>query len=198
MKKNMLLTMGIIIALSLSGCQKNTSDAETEALKEQITELQQQITELQQNQQEPAASNEISPEAPSDQAPATENPTSQEPPATSEQSPATQETVPQADTSTTHTMGELTTLVNDFTDKADAATPSGSNSEDMNQFFTLKQEEKQIDDALDRHENELEYLYRQNTITRDEYKSKERELERLEDQLDAAEDRLEITFGIDD
>ena len=68
----------------------------------------------------------------------------------------------------------------------------------MEQFFVLKQEEKQIDDCLDRHEDELEYLYHNGSLTRDDYKKLERELERLEDKLDDAEDRLEYTFGIDD
>ena len=68
----------------------------------------------------------------------------------------------------------------------------------MESFFNLKQEEKEIDHALDLHEDELEYLYRQNTLTRDEYRKLERELEQLEDRLDQAEDDLEYLFGIDD
>lgn len=68
----------------------------------------------------------------------------------------------------------------------------------MEQFFLLKQEEKQIDDSLDVHEDELEYLYKSNYLTRDEYKKSEQELETLEDRLDDVENELEITFGIDD
>ena len=68
----------------------------------------------------------------------------------------------------------------------------------MEQFFSLKKEENEIDDALDLHEDELEYLYRNNFLTREEYKKSERELEKLEDRLDDAEDHLEYTFGIND
>ena len=68
----------------------------------------------------------------------------------------------------------------------------------MEQFLTLKQEEKKIDNDLDLHEDELEYLYRNGSLSRDEYRTLERELERLEDRLDAAEDELEYIFGIDD
>lgn len=100
--------------------------------------------------------------------------------------------------STTQTMEELTSLVNAYADKVNAATPNASASDSMDQFFTLKQEEKQIDDMLDRHEDELEYLYKNNSLTREEYKKLERDLERLEDQLDDAEDQLEYLFGIDD
>lgn len=95
-------------------------------------------------------------------------------------------------------MEELNALVSAYEEKADSAVPSGSASEDMEQFFALKQEEKSIDDTLDLHEDELEYLYRNNQLSRDEYKTLERELDRLEDRLDAAEDKLEYTFGIDD
>lgn len=89
-------------------------------------------------------------------------------------------------------------MVDAFVEKANAAVPGGTGAEVMEQFFALKQEEKQIDDLLDGHEDELEYLYKIQTLTRDGYKQLERELELLEDQLDAAEDRLEYVFGIDD
>ena len=85
-----------------------------------------------------------------------------------------------------------------YEEKVSSAASSGSPSEDMDQFFTLKQEEKKIDDDLDRYEDELEYLYRKGSLTRDDYRSLERELERLEDRLDAAEDTLEYIYGIDD
>ncbi len=99
---------------------------------------------------------------------------------------------------TTYTMEELSAMVDAFAVKSQSATASGTSSENMEQFFVLKQEEKQIDDCLDRHEDELEYLYHNGSLTRDDYKKLERELERLEDKLDDAEDRLEYTFGIDD
>lgn len=99
---------------------------------------------------------------------------------------------------TTYTIEELSSMVDAFVQKAGAAEPSGTASEDMEQFFALKQEEKQIDDLLDHHEDELEYLYKVQSLTRDDYKRLERELELLEDTLDAAEDQLERMFGIED
>ena len=103
-----------------------------------------------------------------------------------------------ADGLTTYTMEELGAMVGAFVAKAGAAAPSGQDAQDMEQFFVLKQEEKQIDDTLDSHEDELEYLYKTGSLTRDDYKKLERELELLENQLDAAEDQLEYVFGIDD
>ena len=81
---------------------------------------------------------------------------------------------------TTYTMEELSAMVDAFAVKSQSATASGTSSENMEQFFVLKQEEKQIDDCLDRHEDELEYLYHNGSLTRDDYKKLERELERLD------------------
>ncbi len=85
-----------------------------------------------------------------------------------------------------------------FEEKVSSSSAKGSDSENMEQFFSLKQEEKQIDDKLDLHEDELEYLYRKQSLSREEYKRMERDLEYLEDRLDDAEDYLELIFGIDD
>ena len=103
-----------------------------------------------------------------------------------------------ADIKTTNTMADLSSLVEACVTKANAAVPSGTVSQDMEQFFAFKQEEKQIDDLLDQHEDELEYLYKKQSLTRDEYKRLERELDLLDDKLDAAKDQLEFVFGIDD
>lgn len=99
---------------------------------------------------------------------------------------------------TAYTMQELESMVDAFAQKAAAAVSSGTATQDMEQFFALKQEEKQIDDLLGQHEDELEYLYKAKTLAREEYKRLERELELLEDKLDAAEDQIEYTFGIED
>ena len=64
--------------------------------------------------------------------------------------------------------------------------------------FSLKKEADQIEHALENHENSLEKQYRAGTISREEYRKIDKEIEKLEDTLDSASDRLEITFGIDD
>lgn len=99
---------------------------------------------------------------------------------------------------TTYTIEELSAMVEAFAAKAGEAVTSGDAAQDMEQFFAMKQEGKQIDDALDYHEDELEYLYKNGSLTREEYKKLERELKLLEDKLDDAEDQLEYRFGIDD
>lgn len=202
MKKRNLLLIGMITALLLTGCQTNTNDTENEALRQQITKLEQQVTAL---EQQTSTESETAATATTDEL--TGNDTAAEQSdgegTTAEAAPV--QTDPTENTAsdpasgtTTRTMEELTSLVEAYEEKAKSAAPTGSASDDMEQFFSLKQEEDQIDDALDLHEDELEYLYRTGALTREEYKSLERELDRLEDRLDAAEDRLEITFGIDD
>ena len=190
MKQNVLFALGLMTALSLSGCQSKQTDTESEALRQQITQLEQQIQNL---EQQISSDSESTPEnntAPT-QAPAEDN--------AAPEAPASNEAP--ADTpspSTTDTLEELTAQVAAYEEKVSSAASSGSPSEDMDQFFTLKQEEKKIDDDLDRYEDEPEYLYRKGSLTRDDYRSLERELERLEDRLDAAEDTLEYIYGIDD
>lgn len=165
----------VIVTTLLTGCQSNAgSSAETEALKEQIAQLEKQIAALEQQ----AANNNVANNNVANNSVTKDN--------------AADEAL------TTYTMQELESMVGAFVQKADAAALSGSAAQDLEQFFALKQEEKQIDDLLDHHEDELEDLYKVQSLTREDYKRLERELERLEDKLDAAEDQLEYMFGIDD
>lgn len=107
------------------------------------------------------------------------------------------ETTP-AENSTTDTLENLTKQVDDFAAKAEAAAPGNDNAVNTETFFSLKKESNQIENALDRHEDELERQLRAGTLTKEAFRETDRELERLEDILDNTEDRLEYTFGIDD
>ncbi|MCM1254373.1 MAG: hypothetical protein NC321_16260 [Clostridium sp.] len=191
MKKKVTIAAGMTVFVLLTGCQSASDSAETEALKEQINQLEQQVAELQQqntaqNQTTAAEDNQVQA-----QTPAADNQVQTQAPATDNG------TLTASSQTTTHTMEELTAMVEAYVEKANAAAPAGT-SDDMETFFSLKQEEKQINDLLDIHEDELKRLYHQNALSRDEYKNLEWELEKLEDDLDNAEDNLERTFGIDD
>lgn len=94
-------------------------------------------------------------------------------------------------------LDELTATVDNFTNDVASILASSANKT-IEQFFTYKQTAEQIDNSLDQYENWLEAQYNQKAMTRDEYKSYERALDKLEDKLDAAEDNLEYGFGIDD
>ncbi|MCM1466860.1 MAG: hypothetical protein NC086_01835 [Alistipes sp.] len=189
MKKKITAAAGMVVLLLLTGCQSGSGNAEVESLEGQIARLEQQLAVLE--QQNAAAGNASG--AIGETQTTTENTLPEQPAVTGNNS-----TQAPTGSLTTYTMEELTSMVNAYIEKADAAVPGATASDNMEQFFMLKQEEKQIDNALDIHEDELENLYRQNILTREEYKSLERELEKLEDSLDGAEDRLEYVFGIDD
>lgn len=191
MKKRNLFLIGITTALLLTGCQTNTGSEENEALRQQITQLEQQVTTLEQQVSTTADTSEETENGHAAEENADET-------AQVQASPADSNISDQENLTTTQTIEELTNLVEAYEEKVKASVPTGTAADDMEQFFTLKQEEDQIDNALDLHEDELEFLYRNDVLTRDEYKTQERTLEALEDRLDDAEDRLEIIFGIDD
>ena len=65
-------------------------------------------------------------------------------------------------------------------------------------FFALDSEFNQIETELDSYENQKEAEYRNGSLTWDQYRSLELQLEQIEDRLDNAQDSLELRFGIDD
>lgn len=204
MTQKILLSFAVLTAFSLTGCQSGKTNDETEALRQQITQLEQQIKDMEDRlSSEPASDTDNAPvQSPEDSSSAPEASSGTKTDDTTPASDPDDNTAVSSDgasaLSTTYTMEELTNMVSDYETKAAAAVPGGSASENMDQFLSLKQEEKEIDRRLDLHEDELEYLYRNNSLSREDYKKLERELERLEDRLDDAEDQLEYTFGIDD
>lgn len=183
MKSKTLLFIAILTALIFTGCQNNDLSAENQSLKQQISEMEQQITEL--KQQLSDITNDSN---------------------TNENNDDTTFSPPDADgqgmnnsnITTDYTLEELSAMVDEFTVSVGSATPDVTNSGNLDQFFSLKREADQIDHALENYENSLEDQYRAGTISRDEYRTLDREIEKLDELLDSAFDRLEITYGIDD
>ena len=169
MKLKTILLIATISTLIFTGCQNNDLSAENTSLKQQITEMEQQITELKQQITEFNANGQTI---------NTGNTTANNP--------------------ITYTLEELSAIVDDFVVSVGSATPDVNNSGNLDQFFSLKREGNQIDHALENHENSLEDQYRAGTISREEYRALDKDIELLEDTLDSALDRLEIAFGIDD
>ena len=97
-----------------------------------------------------------------------------------------------------YTMEELAEMVDEFVVSVGSATPDVNNSGNLDQFFSLKREGDQIEHALENRENSLEDQYRSKSISKEEYRKLDREIEKLEEFVDSAKDRLEISFGIDD
>lgn len=191
MKTRTLLFIAAISTLIFTGCQNNDLSAENQTLKQQITEMEQQITGLEQQISEMEQ-----------QMGETTDVTSNTDDAASPQTNANGQTISTGNTTTnnptTYTLEELSAIVDDFVVSVGSATPDVNNSGNLDQFFSLKREGDQIDHALENHENSLEDQYRAGTISREEYRALDKDIELLEDTLDSALDRLEIAFGIDD
>lgn len=196
MRKRFVIAAGVMGMMVLAGCQ-NAGSSETEQLKQQIAQLEQQVTELENSSNAGAAEdtadaftdtagNESAAEASNGNTASTDN--------TAAADTGTQST---AGTTAVPTIDELTEKVNAFVAKADAEAASSA-QKDLENFFTLKQEADGIDRELEYYEDDLEFQYRNGSLTRDDYRAKERELDLLEDKLDAAEDTLEYVYGIDD
>lgn len=194
MKQKTLLIIAAISTLIFTGCQNNNLSAENTTLKQQITEmeqqitgLEQQVTELEQQISENTGNSDILQN--NDDATSSQN-------NINGQTTHTENTA--ANNPTTYTLDELTAMVDEFIVSVGSATPDINNSGNLDQFFSLKREGDQINHALENHENSLEDQYRADSISREEYRTLDKEIELLEDSLDSALDRLEITFGIDD
>lgn len=184
MKSKTLLFIAILTALIFTGCQNNDLSAENQSLKQQISELQQKITDLEQQSQTTLPSNTNMQES--------ENTTNMETVSTNTSNPSDEITT------SVYTLEELSAMVDEFIVSVGSATPDVTNSGNLDQFFSLKKEADQIEHALENHENSLEEQYRAGTISREEYKTLDRDIEKLEELLDSAFDRLEIAYGIDD
>ena len=175
----------MISSLIFTGCQNNDLSAQNNELKQQINELQQQVTELkkqnnislQDTENIKTEENNLSHESVSSN--------------TSNQTPSDLDV-------TIYTIEELSAMVDEFISNVGSVTPDVNNSGNLDQFFSLKREGDQLEHALENHENFLEEQYRSGVITREDYRNSDRAIEKLEDLLDSACDRLEITFGIDD
>ena len=181
MRTKSILVITALSTLIFTGCQNNDLSAENQFLKQQITELQQQITQLQNDSATPN----------------TENTQSATGDVNTISSNAGTPNLSEI-TATVYSLEELSAMVDEFVAKVGSVTPDVNNSGNLDQFFSLKREGDQVEHALENYENDLENQYRTGTITREDYRKLEWEIEQLEEVLDSASDRLEITFGIDD
>ena len=205
MRKKLIFTVGMLSLLLLTGCQNQNSVYETKQLKEQISKLEQEVKDLKKQSQQSESNH-----------PATEDTTEKPAQDSTDQTDTdTQEgqseTQGQADTGAgqmnlqdsqgdmqNDTVDKLTELVEEFVARAEASKPEGTEHEQMNQFLDLKREGNDIEERLDLYEDRLEQKYRNEEISREEYRAEERKIEALEDRLDQAEDTLEAAYGIKD
>ena len=114
---------------------------------------------------------------------------------TPEQAPVTDTAAVQSDDGTIQGYSDR---AEDLISRAKAAEVPGDSSARIDAFFALDSEFNQLETELDSYENQKEAEYRNGSLTWDQYRSLELQLEQIEDRLDNAQDSLEIRFGIDD
>ena len=77
------------------------------------------------------------------------------------------------------------------------STPS-KRSDAIDLFWDWKVEIEKLDNEIDSYENELERMYRNNTLSYSDFRTYDYDLESIEDILDKAEDNLEFITNYDD
>ena len=70
-----------------------------------------------------------------------------------------------------------------------------SNTDDNDD--NISNTENAVDDKLDKLDDEFEYAYQMKEISFETYKARERAIEKLEDELELAEEALENKYGIE-
>ena len=71
-------------------------------------------------------------------------------------------------------------------------------SETIDLFWEWKSQIEDLENRLDRYENELESMYRSNTLSYTDFRTYDREIEDIENILDRAETELEYQTNYDD
>lgn len=85
-----------------------------------------------------------------------------------------------------------------ITKSVNNAKTSTNASENHEQFYALKKQVDEVGGKLDKLDDEFEYDYHMKKISFKTYKERERAIEKLEDELELAEEALENKYGIDD
>ena len=88
--------------------------------------------------------------------------------------------------------------IRNITKSVNNAKTSTNASENHEQFYALKKQVDAVDGELDKLDDEFEYAYQMKEISFEIYKARERAIEKLEDELELAEEALENKYGIDD
>lgn len=145
------------------------SSSHEKELEQQVAQLQKQVQDLQTD--------------------AADNPEST---GSGESAPAS------AQEESTDTLDALTEKVQKAVQNADAATASGSLNERISVFFEHKTALDALDRELDALEDDFEAQYRSGSLRYEDFRTRDRKIEDLEESLDAAEDRLENRFALDD
>ncbi len=96
------------------------------------------------------------------------------------------------------TLADFSTRVDELVAEFEAVEPTSDRDADFQTYLDMESKANALDEEMDRYDDELERAVRAGDMTREDYRAAERELDRLDDRLSAAEDSLEYRLGVDD
>lgn len=173
MKKTFKLTCLVILGLLLSGC----NDEEIDRLENQVNNIEEKIDAL-------LDQNGIN----------TTDPTYDNTTITND-----------GEGTTTVDTTDITSTIENFNSEAEEIRNSIDNlsipnnrSETIDLYFEWKYTIEDLENRLDRYEDSLERMYRNNELSYTDYRSFDRQIEDIENVLDRAEDELEYQTNYDD
>ena len=108
-----------------------------------------------------------------------------------------------SDTSNSHNFSDddldsLSKAINDIIQKVESTKTNGSAAENQKTFFEVQGELQNVENRLEHYDDDIESQLHSDILSYDEARKAEFEIEKLEDKLDNAEDKLEYMFGYDD
>ena len=106
---------------------------------------------------------------------------------------------------TTVNTSEIEDIISEYNDEAtniqnniENLTIPNNRSETIDLYWEWKRTIEELETKLDRYENELESMYRNNELSYTDFRTFDRQLEDIENILDRAEDDLEYQTNYDD
>lgn len=90
------------------------------------------------------------------------------------------------------------TAVESLSKEIVATVPVSDTEQQKLQYLALEQELDTLDDNIDNYEHIIRVAYKEGALSTEEYKSLKNQIGQLKNQIDLAEDILELKFGIDD
>ena len=97
-----------------------------------------------------------------------------------------------------NTIKDYENKANDLLDSINKLSTPSNRSDAINLFWEWKVEIEKLDNEIDTYEDELERMYRNNTLSYNDFRNYDYDLESIEDILDKAEDKLEFITNYDD
>lgn len=97
-----------------------------------------------------------------------------------------------------NTIKDYENKANDLLDSINKLSTPSNRSDAINLFWEWKVEIEKLDNEIDAYEDELERMYRNNTLSYNDFRNYDYDLESIEDILEKAEDNLEFITNYDD